>query len=295
MDQAQYDKIANGRGFIAAMDQSGGSTPKMLKLYGIDESAYQNEVEMFDLVHQMRSRIVTDPSFDGDKILGTILFEMTMDREFDGLPAASYLWQKKHIVPFLKVDKGLEDLADGVQLMKPMPALDALLDRATQQHVFGTKMRSFIAGANHNGIKAVVAQQFDFAKQILAKNLMPIVEPEVDINAPDKQEAETILRAEISSQLDALPDGLKVILKLTLPSVTDFYAEFVAHPKVLRVVALSGGYSRAESCRLLADNHGLTASFSRALTEGLFVQQTDAEFSAQLERSIDEIYAASIT
>ena len=293
MNQQQLDKMAYGKGFIAALDRSGGSTPKALKSYGIDESAYSSEAEMFDLVHAMRTRIATSPMFTGDRILGAILFEMTMDRQFDGVDAADYLWQKKQIVPFVKVDKGLADEADSVRIMKPMPELDALLQRAVSKHVFGTKMRSFINGANEQGINAVVAQQFEIARQILAAGLMPIVEPEVSINAPDKQEAEMLLKNAILRQLDELGEQ-KVMLKLTIPSVDGLYTDLMQHPKVLRVVALSGGYSRDESIKLLVRNPGLIASFDRALTEGLNVHQSDDEFNATLNESIESIYQASI-
>jgi len=294
MNQQQLNKMAHGTGFIAALDQSGGSTPKALKFYGIDESAYSNEAEMFDLVHAMRTRIVTSPAFTGEHILAAILFEMTMDREFDGMPAADYLWQKKQIVPFVKVDKGLADEANGVQIMKPMPELDALLQCAVQKHIFGTKMRSVIGRADAQGIDAVVTQQFDIAKQILAAGLMPIVEPEVSINTPDKPAAETLLKSAILQQLDRLPNDHKVMLKLTIPSTDGFYTDLIQHPKVLRVVALSGGYSRDQANALLEKNPGLIASFSRALTEGLTAQQSDTEFNAALDRSIESIYQASI-
>lgn len=295
MNQEQLNKVAQGQGFIAALDQSGGSTPKALKLYGIEEAAYSGDDQMFDLVHAMRSRIVGSPAFDGKRVLGAILFEMTMDRQFDGLPAADYLWQKKQVVPFLKVDKGLAAEADGVQLMKPMPELDALLKRAVAKGIFGTKMRSVVNGANAKGIDAVVAQQFEVGKQILAAGLMPIIEPEVNIKATDKQAAEVLLKAAILKQLDALTGDQKVMLKLTIPSVDGFYTELVRHPRVLRVVALSGGYSRDESNAMLAKNPGVIASFSRALTEGLTAQQSDAEFNAALDKAIESIYQASIT
>jgi len=295
MNQEQLEKMAHGKGFIAALDQSGGSTPKALKLYGIDESSYSSEDEMFDLVHAMRTRIATSPAFNGDRVLAAILFEMTMDRQFDGIDAADYLWRQKQIVPFLKVDKGLADESDGVQVMKPMPELDALLQRAVSKHIFGTKMRSVINSANEQGINAVVAQQFEIAKQILAAGLMPIVEPEVSINAPDKQAAEEMLKSAIFKQLDQLPDSQKVMIKITIPSVDNFYADLIQHQKVLRVVALSGGYSRAESDELLRRNPNLIASFSRALTEGLSVHQTDEEFNATLDQSIEAIYQASIS
>ncbi|RZL88321.1 MAG: fructose bisphosphate aldolase [Variovorax sp.] len=295
MNQEQLDKVSSGKGFIAALDQSGGSTPKALKLYGVEETAYSGEAEMFDQVHAMRSRIVTSPAFDGRRVLGAILFEMTMDRQFDGLDAAAYLWQKKQVVPFLKVDKGLADEADGVQLMKPMPELDALLARAVKKGIFGTKMRSVVNAANAAGIDAVVAQQFTVGQQILAAGLMPIIEPEVNIKATDKKEAEALLKASLLRQLDGLGAGRKVMLKLTIPAVDGFYGELVKHPSVVRVVALSGGYSRDESNAMLAKNPGVIASFSRALTEGLSAQQSDADFNAALDKAIDGIYQASIT
>ena len=295
MNQEQLDKVSRGNGFIAALDQSGGSTPKALKLYGVEETAYNGEAEMFDQVHAMRSRIVTSPAFDGRRVLGAILFEMTMDRQFDGLDAAEYLWKKKQVVPFLKVDKGLADEADGVQLMKPMPELDALLARAVKKGIFGTKMRSVVNAANAAGIDAVVAQQFTVGQQILAAGLMPIIEPEVNIKATDKKEAEALLKAALLRQLDGLGAGRKVMLKLTIPAVDGFYGELVKHPSVVRVVALSGGYSRDESNAMLAKNPGVIASFSRALTEGLSAQQSDADFNAALDKAIDGIYQASIT
>ena len=295
MNQEQLDKLAKGRGFIAALDQSGGSTPKALKLYGIDESSYSGDDQMFDLVHAMRSRIVTSPAFGGQRVLGAILFEMTMERQFDGIDAADYLWKTKQVVPFLKVDKGLAPEADGVQLMKPMPELDALLQRAAAKGIFGTKMRSVINGANARGIDAVVAQQFEVGRQILAAGRMPIIEPEVNIKAADKQQAEVLLKAALLKALDALGGDQKVMLKLTIPSVDGFYAELVRHPRVLRVVALSGGYSRAESNALLARNPGVIASFSRALTEGLSAQQSEDEFNAALDESVESIYQASNT
>ena len=294
MNQEQLNKVAHGQGFIAALDQSGGSTPKALKLYGIEEGAYSGDEQMFDLVHAMRSRIVMSPAFDGRRVLGAILFEMTMDRQFDGLPAADYLWNKKQVVPFLKVDKGLAAEADGVQLMKPMPELDALLARAAAKGIFGTKMRSVVNAANAQGIDAVVAQQFEVGQQILAAGLMPIIEPEVNIKAADKKEAEALLKAALLKALDALTGDQKVMLKLTIPSVDGFYTELVKHPRVLRVVALSGGYSRDESNAMLARNPGVIASFSRALTEGLSAQQSDAEFNATLDKAIESIYQASI-
>ena len=295
MNQEQLTKVAQGQGFIAALDQSGGSTPKALKLYGIEESSYSGDAQMFDLVHAMRNRIVASPAFGGNRVLGAILFEMTMDRQFEGQDAATYLWNQKQVVPFLKVDKGLTDEANGVQLMKPMPELDALLARAVQKGIFGTKMRSVINGANAAGIDAVVAQQFEVGKQILAAGLMPIIEPEVNIKATDKQEAEALLKAALLKQLDALGAGQKVMLKLTIPTVPGFYSELVSHPNVLRVVALSGGYSRDDSNALLAKNPGVIASFSRALTEGLSAQQSDAEFDAALDKAVESIYQASKT
>jgi fructose-bisphosphate aldolase class I len=295
VNQQQLDKVGKGRGFIAALDQSGGSTPKALRLYGIEESSYSGEAQMFDLVHAMRNRIVASPAFDGSRVLGAILFEMTMERQFDGVDAARYLWEKKQVVPFLKVDKGLAAEADGVQLMKPMPDLPALLARAVGKGIFGTKMRSVINAANTKGVEAAVAQQFAVGKQILAAGLMPIIEPEVNIKAVDKQEAEALLRAALVKELDALADGQQVMLKLTIPSVEGFYTALVQHPRVLRVVALSGGYSRAESNALLARNPGVIASFSRALTEGLTAQQSDAQFNAALDQAIESIYQASNT
>ena len=295
MNQAQLAKMQSGKGFIAALDQSGGSTPKALSLYGLDSSAYANDEEMYDCIHQMRSRIITSSAFNGDRILGAILFEMTMDRQIEGQGTAEYLWDVKQVVPFLKVDKGLADLADGVQLMKPMPDLDALLNRAVEHGVFGTKMRSVISLANEAGIRAVVDQQFAVGAQILQSGLVPIIEPEVDIHSVEKGPAEVLLRAALTEQLDALPADQLVMLKLTLPDVTDFYTSLVEHPRILRVVALSGGYSRAEADAKLTSNHGVIASFSRALTEGLLAQQTQDEFDATLDATIASIYAASIT
>jgi len=294
VNQDQLKKVAHGQGFIAALDQSGGSTPKALKLYGIDESSYSGDAQMFDLVHAMRTRIVTSPAFDGRRVLGAILFEMTMDRQFDGIDAAAYLWERKQVVPFLKVDKGLAAEADGVQLMKPMPELGALLARARAKGIFGTKMRSVINAANPTGIAAAVRQQFEVGRQILAAGLMPILEPEVNIKAADKAGAEALLKAEILKGLDALPAGSQVMFKLTLPTTPGFFSDLIGHPRMLRVVALSGGYTREESNRLLAQNPGLIASFSRALTEGLTAQQSDAEFNALLGESIESIYQASI-
>lgn len=295
MNQDQAAKIRGGKGFIAALDQSGGSTPKALKLYGVDDDAYANDAEMFDRIHEMRSRIVMSPAFSGERVLGAILFEATMDRQIDGKDAGDYLWGVKGVVPFLKVDKGLADEADGAQAMKPMPGLDELLDRAVAKGMFGTKMRSVIKLADAAGVDAVVDQQFEVGRQILAKGLVPIIEPEVDISSPQKGEAEALLKAAILSQLEQLPDGQQIMLKLTLPEHDDFYADLVAHPKVLKVVALSGGYSRDEANARLARNHGVVASFSRALTEGLSAQQSDDEFDAALDGSISSIYEASIT
>ena len=295
MNQAQADKVTNGHGFIAALDQSGGSTPKALRLYGVEESEYSGDAEMYDCIHAMRSRIITSPSFNGDRILGAILFEMTMDREIDGRGTAEYLWNEKQVVPFLKVDKGLEDDSDGVQLMKPMPELDSLLARAKDKGVFGTKMRSVIKLANDAGVKAIVDQQFEVGRQILAAGLVPIIEPEVDINSPEKAAAEALLKSELLAQLGQLPADQKVMLKLTLPETDNFYAELVAHANVMRVVALSGGYSREDANARLARNNGSVASFSRALTEGLSAKQSDAEFDAALDASIGSIAAASNT
>jgi fructose-bisphosphate aldolase, class I len=289
------ERVRTGGGFIAALDQSGGSTPKALSLYGIAESEYSGEEQMFDLMHAMRSRIVTSPAFTGERVLGAILFEMTMDRQIEGMGSAEYLWTVKQVVPFLKVDKGLADEADGVQLMKPMPQLDALCERAVAAGVFGTKMRSVILHANSAGIDAVVAQQFEIGTQILAQGLVPIIEPEVDINSTTKAEAEALLQQSILVQLDALGDDQHVMLKLTLPEQDDFYLPLVQHPKVLKVVALSGGYSRDDANAKLARNHGIIASFSRALTEGLTAQMTDAEFDAALDTAIASIAAASNT
>lgn len=292
---SQTDKIRSGQGFIAALDQSGGSTPKALALYGIEEDEYGSEAEMFDLVHAMRSRIAQAPAFNGDKVLGAILFEMTMDRDIAGKPAAQYLWEERGVVPFLKVDKGLADAADGVKLMKPMPDLDALLTRASAAGIFGTKMRSVIDAASPSGIEAVVAQQFEIGKQILAHGLMPIIEPEVTISIADKAEAEALLMRSLLIHLDALPEPQQVMLKLTLPETANFYAPLANHPRVLRVVALSGGYSREEANARLAQNTGIIASFSRALTEGLSAKQSDAEFNAALAAAIDDIHKASIS
>lgn len=295
MNQEQLEKIRSGNGFIAALDQSGGSTPKALRLYGVDESQYANEQEMFDRIHEMRTRIITSRAFNGDRLIGAILFENTMDREIEGRGSADYLWSVKGVVPFLKVDKGLAPEEDGVQLMKPIPDLDALLERARQKGIFGTKMRSVIKRANEKGIKAVVDQQFEIGRRILAAGFMPILEPEVDIHAPDKAEAEAILKRYLLEGLETLDEGQQVMFKLTLPDVDDFYRELIEHPRVLRVVALSGGYTRAEANAKLARNHGMVASFSRALTEGLHVSQSDEEFDKVLDESIQSIYEASLT
>jgi fructose-bisphosphate aldolase, class I len=289
------NKVRTGQGFIAALDQSGGSTPKALKLYGIEEDAWSNDDEMFDLMHAMRTRIVTSPAFTGDKVLGAILFEQTMDREIEGTGSAAYLWERKQVVPFLKVDKGLADLADGAQLMKPIPGLRELCERAVGLGVFGTKMRSVVQLANEAGVNAVVDQQFEVAKEILDAGLVPIIEPEIDIHSPEKQDAERLLLDRIMQHVDQLNDDQPVMLKLTIPTVDDFYADLIAHPKVLRVVALSGGYPRDEANERLARQHGMIASFSRALTEGLSAQQSDDEFNATLASTIDAIYAASNT
>lgn len=295
MNSQQLTKIESAEGFIAALDQSGGSTPKALKLYGVDESAYSNDAEMFDRVHEMRTRIITSASFGGDRILAAILFEMTMDREIEGRGTADYLWSVKNIVPILKVDKGLADEADGVQIMKPIPGLDALLARANEKGIFGTKMRSVIKLADRPGIKAIVDQQLNIGREILSAGLVPILEPEIDIHSPEKGQAEAILRTDLLKGLDWLDDDERVMFKLTLPEEPDFYSELVAHPKVVRVVALSGGYTRDEADERLAANHGVTASFSRALTQGLTAQLSDADFDAALDNSIAEIFKASIT
>ena len=292
--EQQRRKIRTQPGFIAALDQSGGSTPKALLSYGIPEDSWSNEEQMFALVHQMRVRIITTPSFNGDRILAAILFEGTMEREVEARPTAEYLWSAKRVVPFVKVDKGLADEKDGVQLMKPMPALAALLEKAKAHGIFGTKMRSFIKQANVAGIKAVVAQQFEVAAQILAAGLMPIVEPEVDIRCPDKGAAETALKAALRDHLGKLPPQQQVMLKLTLPERDDFYAELVTHPKVLKVVALSGGYTREDANARLRRNNGIVASFSRALVEGLSARQSAAEFDATLDAAIQSIFEASL-
>ena len=289
----QLQKIKTGPGFIAALDQSGGSTPKALRLYGIQENTWSDDEEMFAMVHQMRTRIITSPAFNGERIIGAILFENTMDREIERQPTADYLWNVKRVVPFLKVDQGLAAEKDGVQLMKPMPTLAALLEKATAKRIFGTKMRSVIKQADEAGIKNIVIQQFEVARQIISANLVPIIEPEIDIHCPEKRKAEQLLKAAILEKVNELPVGQFVMLKLTLPEQDDFYAEFVKHPRVLRVVALSGGYSREEANNRLRKNHGVVASFSRALVEGLTAQQSDAEFNAMLDKSIQSIFDAS--
>ncbi|MCV7410302.1 fructose bisphosphate aldolase [Mycobacterium florentinum] len=295
VNEEQRNAMASGRGFIAALDQSGGSTPKALKLYGIEQDSYDDDEQMFNLIHEMRSRLITSPSFTCDKVIATILFEQTMDRTINGEDSAAFLWKQKHIVPFVKVDQGLADAENGVQLMKEMTKLDGLLQRAVGKGIFGTKMRSFIQEPNQTGINAIVAQQFEYADKIAAAGLMPIIEPEVSIKSPDKPEADGLLVAAISAKLDELPGDRQVMLKLTLPDEDNLYAPLIDHPRVLRVVALSGGYSLTESCEILARNHGLIASFSRALTEGLTAQRSDAEFDEKLGSNIDQIYAASIT
>lgn len=295
MQKEQFERMKNGQGFIAALDQSGGSTPKALELYGIAPDAYSNENEMFDLVHDMRTRLMTSPAFNSDSILGAILFEQTMDRKVEDLYTADYLWEKKGVVPFLKVDKGLAEETDGVQLMKPNPNLDELLQRANERHIFGTKMRSLIREANPEAIKKVVDQQFEVGKQIIAAGLVPIIEPEVDINSQDKEKSEALLKNEILSQLDNLSESDNVMLKLSIPTIDNFYKELIEHPRVVRVVALSGGYTREKADEALAHNHGLIASFSRALSEGLSASQSDEEYNALLKESIKQIYNASIT
>ena len=292
--QSQAERISSGQGFIAALDQSGGSTPKALRLYGIEEDAYANDAEMFDLIHDMRARIARAPAFAGDKVVGAILFEMTMDRDIDGTPSATYLWENRGVVPFLKVDKGLEAEAKGVQLMKPMPDLDTLCERAVAKGVFGTKMRSVVNSANPDGITAIVAQQFMIGEQILRHGLVPIIEPEVDINSATKSEAEALLKDEIKAQLDALPEGTKVSLKLTIPNEAGLYDSLADHPAVVRVVALSGGYTTDDACARLSQNSKMIASFSRALTEGLNVAMSDADYNAALGSNIDKIYKASL-
>jgi fructose-bisphosphate aldolase class I len=295
VNEEQRNVMASGRGFIAALDQSGGSTPKALKLYGIPDDAYDSEEKMFDLIHEMRERLMSSPSFSGDKILATILFEQTMDRTINGEDTAAFLWKQKHIVPFVKVDQGLSEAENGVQLMKPMTKLDSLLERAVDKGIFGTKMRSFIQEPNEHGINAIVDQQFEYGHKIAERGLMPILEPEVSIECPDKPKADSLLVAALKAKLDHLAGDIHVMLKLTLPDENDLYAPLIEHPRVLRVVALSGGYSLAESCTILARNHRLIASFSRALTEGLTADQSDADFDEKLRSNIDEIYAASLT
>jgi fructose-bisphosphate aldolase class I len=295
MNQDQLEKVGIGVGFIAALDQSGGSTPKALAAYGVDPDAYSGEDEMFDAIHAMRTRIITSPVFTGDRILGAILFEGTMDRDIEGQGSARFLWERKQVVPFLKVDKGLADQADGVQLMKPIPGLDELLERAVEKGVFGTKMRSVVALADKGGVDDIADQQFELGRQILDHGLVPIIEPEVDIHSPEKAAAEELLRAAILRLLDSIDGDQQVMLKLTLPDEDDYYRQLVEHPKVLRVVALSGGYSREVANEKLARNHGVIASFSRALTDGLTAQQTDAEFDAELDATIGSIFDASKT
>ncbi|RFA34248.1 fructose bisphosphate aldolase [Virgibacillus dokdonensis] len=294
MQQQQFEKMKNGKGFIAALDQSGGSTPKALAAYGISEDAYSNKDEMFDLVHEMRTRIITSPAFDSNYILGAILFEQTMDRKIEGMYTGDYLAEKKGIVPFLKVDEGLAEEANGVQLMKPITDLDETLKRANERHIFGTKMRSVIKEANAKGIKAVVDQQFEIGKQIIAAGLVPIIEPEVDINSPEKEKCEEMLKAEIGKHLNHLAKDEYVMLKLTIPTVPNLYKELIDHPNVVRVVALSGGYSRDEANAKLKENEGLIASFSRALSQDLNVNQTDEEFNQALQQAVKSIYEASI-
>lgn len=294
MNSKQAEIMKNGKGFVAALDQSGGSTPKALLGYGVTEDKYSNDEEMFDMVHEMRTRIIKSPAFNSDNILAAILFEQTMDRKIDGLWTGDYLWEKKGIVPILKVDKGLADEEDGVQLMKPMPDLEDLLNRAVERNIFGTKMRSVIKKANPDSIENIVKQQFEVAKQIMAKGLVPIIEPEVDINSKEKRESEEILKEKLINHLDKLSKDQKVMLKLSIPSQDGYYIELINHPNVMRVVALSGGYTREDSVRYLYNNPGLIASFSRALVEGLSVDQSDQEFDLMLENSIKEIYQASI-
>ncbi len=292
--EQQAEQMTHGEGFIAALDQSGGSTPKALRLYGIEEDAWTTEAGMFDLIHEMRARIINAPAFTGDSVIGAILFEQTMDRNIHGKPTARFLWEDRRVVPFLKIDKGLEAEKHGVKLMKPIPGLDALLRRAVEHGIFGTKERSVIDAANPAGIRAIVEQQFDLGREVLAHGLMPILEPEVTISIPDKAEAEDLLLAEILRGLEALPEGEKVMLKLSLPTKDNLYRPLVEHPKVMRVVALSGGYARDEANALLARNAGVIASFSRALTEGLSVYQSDEEFNTTLDEAIRSIRAASI-
>ena len=293
MNEEQLQKMRDGAGFIAALDQSGGSTPKALKLYGIPEDSWSGDEEMFDLIHDMRARIIKSPSFNGDRVLGAILFEKTMDRQIDGLDTGDYLWSKKNIVPFLKIDQGLLAEADGVQLMKPMPGLDDLLKRGVAKNVFGTKERSVIKLAAPGSVGAIAAQQFEIGNQVLRHGLVPILEPEIDIHSPEKAEAEKLLKPALLSGLDLVPEGQQVMFKVTLPEIDGFWTELVEHPKVLRVVALSGGYSREEANARLSRNPGVVASFSRALTEGLTAQQSDEEFDAAIDESVGSIFAAS--
>jgi fructose-bisphosphate aldolase, class I len=294
MDTTQFDKVGTGRGFFAALDQSGGSTPKALEGYGIGPDRYSSDAEMFDLVHAMRTRVLTSPAFGGSRILAAILFEQTMERTVQGVPTARYLWDEKNVVPFLKVDKGLAAEQEGVQLMKPIDTLDDLLDRARRHQIFGTKMRSVIKDANEAGISAIVGQQFDYARRIMAAGLVPIMEPEVSISSPHKEQAETLLRDAIAKHVETLPDGAVVMLKITIPTRPGLYGELASDPRVLRIVALSGGYSRDKACALLARDPTLIASFSRALLEGLSEGQTDEEFNARLDSSIEQIYQASV-
>jgi fructose-bisphosphate aldolase class I len=293
VNEEQLQKIKSAPGFVAALDQSGGSTPKALRQYGIQENSWSSDEEMFTIVHQMRTRIITSPAFNGTRIIGAILFENTMEREIEGQPTADYLWNVKRVVPFLKVDQGLAAEKNGVQLMKPMPKLDALLDKARERRIFGTKMRSVIKQADQAGINDIVNQQFEIGQQIISKDLMPILEPEIDIHCPEKKKAEQLLKAAILAKLNELPPSQFVMLKLTLPEQDDFYADLVKHPRVVRVVALSGGYSREEANNRLRKQHGVVASFSRALVEGLTAQQSDAEFNAMLDKSIQSIFDAS--
>jgi fructose-bisphosphate aldolase class I len=295
VNEEQLQKIKASPGFVAALDQSGGSTPKALRLYGIQENAWSGDEEMFALVHQMRTRIITSPGFNGERIIGAILFENTMEREIEGQPTADYLWNAKRVVPYLKIDQGLAAEKNGVQLMKPMSKLAALLDKAKAKRIFGTKMRSVIKQADEAGIKEIVLQQFEIGQQIISADLVPILEPEVDIHCPEKAKAEQLLKAAILEKLNELPAGQFVMLKLTLPEQDDFYADFIKHPRVVRVVALSGGYSREEATDRLRKQHGVVASFSRALVEGLTAQQSDAEFNAVLNKSIQSIFDASNT
>jgi fructose-bisphosphate aldolase class I len=295
LNEQQLQKVKSHPGFIAALDQSGGSTPKALAQYGIKEGSWSNDDEMFAIVHQMRTRMITSPSFTGERIIGAILFENTMDRDIEGQPTADYLWNAKRLVPFLKIDKGLEAEKDGVQLMKPIPGLGALLEKAKAKRIFGTKERSFIKQANEAGIKEIVSQQFELAAQVISAELVPIVEPEIDIHCPDKDKAEELLKAAILGKLNQLPAGQLVMLKLTLPEQDNFYADFIKHLKILRVVALSGGYSREDANNRLRRNHGIIASFSRALAEGLSAQQSDAAFNAEMDKSIQSIFDASNT